>query len=197
MQIGELSDPGRLRSRRIPPSGRRGRGPGLERGRNPRGWKADVRYVPISENRSHGATLRARLRVWRSAGAAVARNGHSADPASTRTATSAATALTCIVWETCSMTSQASPYSRFQRALRTGNLNIIRAAAAELPRVNLEDALSVCMAIRDAEPERFEVRRCPGWRDSPPSRRRPWPTCGKPREPWSPCAATPTAPWTC
>ena len=63
------------------------------------------------------------------------------------------------------MTSQASPYSRFQRALRTGNLNIIRAAAAELPRVNLEDALSVCMAIRDAEPERFEVRRCPGWRD--------------------------------
>jgi hypothetical protein len=54
------------------------------------------------------------------------------------------------------MTSQGSPYSRFQRALRTGNLNIIRAAAAELPRVDLGDALSVCMAIRDAEPERFE-----------------------------------------
>ena len=54
------------------------------------------------------------------------------------------------------MTSQGSPYSRFQRALRTGNLNIIRAAAAELPRVDLGDALSVCMAIRDAEPARFE-----------------------------------------
>jgi hypothetical protein len=39
----------------------RGRGPGLERGRNPRGWKADVRYVPSSENRSHGATLGDRL----------------------------------------------------------------------------------------------------------------------------------------
>jgi hypothetical protein len=39
----------------------RGRGPGLERGRNPRGWKADVRYVLSSENRSHGATLGERL----------------------------------------------------------------------------------------------------------------------------------------
>ena len=38
-----------------------GGGPGLERGRNPRGWKADVRYVPSSENRSHGATLGDRL----------------------------------------------------------------------------------------------------------------------------------------
>jgi hypothetical protein len=33
---------------------------------------------------------------------------------------------------------------------------LIRAAAAELPRVDLGDALAVCMAIRDAEPERFE-----------------------------------------
>lgn len=49
-----------------------------------------------------------------------------------------------------------SPYPRFQRALATGNLQLIRAAAAELPRVDLGDALSVCMAIRDAEPERFE-----------------------------------------
>ena len=40
-----------------PPAVGRGRGPGLERGRNPRGWKADVRYVPSSENRSHGASL--------------------------------------------------------------------------------------------------------------------------------------------
>src|SRR5918994_740914 len=44
-----------------PPAVGRGRGPGLERGRNPRGWKADVRYVPSSENRSHGATLGDRL----------------------------------------------------------------------------------------------------------------------------------------
>jgi hypothetical protein len=40
-----------------PPAVGRGRGPGLERGRNPRGWKADVRYVPSDENRSHGASL--------------------------------------------------------------------------------------------------------------------------------------------
>jgi len=40
----------------------RGKGRGLERGRNPRGWKADVRYVPSSENRSHGASLGAKLR---------------------------------------------------------------------------------------------------------------------------------------
>jgi hypothetical protein len=44
-----------------PPAIGRGRRPGLERGRNPRGWKADVRYVPTSENRSHGATLGDRL----------------------------------------------------------------------------------------------------------------------------------------
>ena len=40
-----------------PPAVERGRGPGLERGRNPRGWKTDVRYVPSAENRSHGASL--------------------------------------------------------------------------------------------------------------------------------------------
>jgi hypothetical protein len=40
-----------------PPAVGRGRGPGLERGRHPRGWKADVRYVPSSENRSHGTSL--------------------------------------------------------------------------------------------------------------------------------------------
>ena len=40
-----------------PPAVGRGRGPGLERGRNPRGWKADVRHLPSSENRSHGPSL--------------------------------------------------------------------------------------------------------------------------------------------
>jgi hypothetical protein len=43
------------------PGGRPRHGNGLERGRNPRGWKADVRYVPSSENRSHGALLGAKL----------------------------------------------------------------------------------------------------------------------------------------
>jgi hypothetical protein len=40
-----------------PPAMGRGKGRGLKRGRNPRGWKAHVRYVPSSENRSHGAVL--------------------------------------------------------------------------------------------------------------------------------------------
>ena len=44
-----------------PPAVGRGKGKGLERGRNPRGWKADVRYVPSSENRSHGASLGSKL----------------------------------------------------------------------------------------------------------------------------------------
>lgn len=55
----------------------------------------------------------------------------------------------------CSISIKGSSYPRFQRALKTGNLAVIRNAAAELPRVDLGDALVVCMAIRDAEPDRF------------------------------------------
>jgi hypothetical protein len=49
-----------------------------------------------------------------------------------------------------------SAYSRFQRALATGNLMIIRAAAAELPAIRLDDALQVCVLLRDREPERYD-----------------------------------------
>jgi hypothetical protein len=49
-----------------------------------------------------------------------------------------------------------SAYSRFQRALTTGNLTIIRAAAAELPAIRLDDALQVCVLLRDTEPQRYE-----------------------------------------
>ena len=45
-----------------PPAVGRGKGKGLERGRQPRGWKADVAYVPSSENRSHGSVLGIKLR---------------------------------------------------------------------------------------------------------------------------------------
>jgi hypothetical protein len=51
---------------------------------------------------------------------------------------------------------KGSAYSNFRRALDTGNLTIIRAAAAELPAINLEDALAVCLVVADREPERFE-----------------------------------------
>lgn len=47
-------------------------------------------------------------------------------------------------------------YPQFQRALKTGNLAVIRSAAAELPRVDLIDALAVCLAIRDSEPRHFD-----------------------------------------
>ena len=45
-----------------PPAVGRGKGKGLERGRHPRGWKANVRYVPSAENRSHGSVLGIKLR---------------------------------------------------------------------------------------------------------------------------------------
>lgn len=35
---------------------------GLVKGTDPIGWMADVQYVPISENRSHGSVLGAKLR---------------------------------------------------------------------------------------------------------------------------------------
>jgi hypothetical protein len=45
-----------------PPAVGRGRGPGLTKGSSPHGWKADVAYVPSSENRSHGSRMGIKLR---------------------------------------------------------------------------------------------------------------------------------------
>jgi hypothetical protein len=53
--------PGRDRDE-YPPAVGRGKGPGLEHGTNPTGWRADVRYVPSHENRSHGSTMGIKLR---------------------------------------------------------------------------------------------------------------------------------------
>jgi hypothetical protein len=44
-----------------PPAVARGRGFHI-RGSNPRGWKADVAYVPSHENRSHGSTMGTKLK---------------------------------------------------------------------------------------------------------------------------------------
>ena len=54
------------------------------------------------------------------------------------------------------VSAQGSPYPRFRRALATRNLDVIRAAAAELPSVRLDDALEICVVLRDAAPERYE-----------------------------------------
>lgn len=56
---------------------------------------------------------------------------------------------------------KGSPYARFQRALRLGQLDQIRDAAAELPQVDLVDALAVCLlmsAQRDARYDRAATR---------------------------------------
>jgi hypothetical protein len=47
-----------------PPAVGRGSGLGLQRGRDPRGWKGDVRHVESSENRSHGSVMGAKLRAF-------------------------------------------------------------------------------------------------------------------------------------
>ena len=54
------------------------------------------------------------------------------------------------------MTSQGSPYARFRRALDNGQLTMVRATAAELPRVALDDALRVCLLIRDQDPDQYD-----------------------------------------
>jgi hypothetical protein len=54
------------------------------------------------------------------------------------------------------MTSDGSPYARFQRALCNGRLSMVRAAAAELPRIELDDALSICLLISEQDSERYE-----------------------------------------
>jgi hypothetical protein len=51
---------------------------------------------------------------------------------------------------------KGSSYMRFRRALDTGNITLIRSAAAELPQVNLEDALTICLLLRRAEPDSYE-----------------------------------------
>jgi hypothetical protein len=54
------------------------------------------------------------------------------------------------------MTSSGSPYARFQRALATGNLNVIRNAAAELPRIGLAEAAAILLAIVRFDPAQYE-----------------------------------------
>jgi hypothetical protein len=54
------------------------------------------------------------------------------------------------------MTSSGTPYQRFRRAIESGNPALVTAAALELPRVALDDALRICLVLRGADPERFE-----------------------------------------
>lgn len=54
------------------------------------------------------------------------------------------------------MSIKGGSYARFRKALETGNLTIVKAAAAELPTINLDDALRICVLLRGADPSRYE-----------------------------------------
>ncbi len=54
------------------------------------------------------------------------------------------------------MTSDGNPYARFRRALATGNEALVTAAALELPRIALDDALRICLVLRGGDPDRYE-----------------------------------------
>jgi len=54
------------------------------------------------------------------------------------------------------VTSQGSAYSRFQRALATGNIDVVEAAAAELPTIGLDDALAILVLLAQTGDPRFE-----------------------------------------
>ncbi len=51
---------------------------------------------------------------------------------------------------------QGSPHSRYKRAIATGNPTLATAAALELPRVLLEDALALVLLYHRAGDGRFE-----------------------------------------
>jgi hypothetical protein len=54
------------------------------------------------------------------------------------------------------MTSDGSAYARFKRALEVGNELLVLAAARELPRIALDDALRICLLLREGDPDRYE-----------------------------------------
>jgi hypothetical protein len=54
------------------------------------------------------------------------------------------------------VTSHGRAYSRFQRALATGNLQVIEAAARELPSIGLDDALLILSLLADSGDPRFD-----------------------------------------
>jgi hypothetical protein len=55
-----------------------------------------------------------------------------------------------------SVTSQGRPYARFRRALASGDALVATAAARELPRVGLDDALRLLLVYHHAHDRRFE-----------------------------------------
>jgi hypothetical protein len=50
---------------------------------------------------------------------------------------------------------KGGPYARFRRSLDVGRLGLVLAAAAELPRLSLADALEVLVLMADQDPDRY------------------------------------------
>jgi hypothetical protein len=53
------------------------------------------------------------------------------------------------------VTSQGSPVTRLRRAIRSGDLLLVRSAAAE-SRVDLEDAFAILLLIAEKETDRYQ-----------------------------------------
>jgi hypothetical protein len=58
---------------------------------------------------------------------------------------------------------KGSAYVNFQRALDRGDILNIRAAAAELPQINLGDALRICLAFRTSSDQDLYQRAAVRW----------------------------------
>ena len=54
------------------------------------------------------------------------------------------------------MSIKGAAYANFRSALRSGNLLLAKAAAAELPQVGLTDALHMCLLMSSQADERFD-----------------------------------------
>jgi hypothetical protein len=54
------------------------------------------------------------------------------------------------------LTSQGHAYTRFKRALKSGNAHLALDAAAELERIGLADALSLLLLIREDKPVLYD-----------------------------------------
>ena len=55
-----------------------------------------------------------------------------------------------------SMSIKGSPYARFRRSLEVGKLSLVYAAAAELPRLELDDGLRVLVLMAEQDRERYD-----------------------------------------
>jgi hypothetical protein len=56
----------------------------------------------------------------------------------------------------CSVTAQGGPYARFRRALASGNPMVATAAAAELSKLGLADALALVLLYSRTDARRFD-----------------------------------------